>query len=309
VANPALERILRESGDGLLLETLSDTLSPSDLRSLLLEVARRRASEVTPASLLQRFLADRFVVPSELSGRDLHRVEAAFFQVLPDSYDAVVLSPLAPLGSATSVATIDQNRIVSTMRGTEVVADATNVLALEAARRRRASHQGESGNPEVFLATLQRQVRAQSLSGPRTFAHFGLAALVAAGRGEPGFRFESRALLEHLVVLHDFIRVAQPTWMVRVTLSDFGAGVSDLVDLVATPLRLRCPAVEVVLDPTRERARGYYRDACFLIHGIADGDPIELADGGCTDWTAQLLSDRTERLVIAGLGIDRLAGA
>jgi hypothetical protein len=36
---------------------------------------------------------------------------------------------------------------------------------------------------------------------------------------------------------------------------------------------------------------------------------LELVDGGSTDWTQQLLGNRKERLLISGLGLERLAGA
>lgn len=42
---------------------------------------------------------------------------------------------------------------------------------------------------------------------------------------------------------------------------------------------------------------------------VADGQggEFEIGDGGGTDWTQQLLADRKERLVIGGIGVDRLA--
>jgi hypothetical protein len=43
------------------------------------------------------------------------------------------------------------------------------------------------------------------------------------------------------------------------------------------------------------------------VNALADGTPAEIGDGGFTDWTAQLLANRKERLLIAGYGTDRLA--
>jgi hypothetical protein len=57
--------------------------------------------------------------------------------------------------------------------------------------------------------------------------------------------------------------------------------------------------------PTR---RGCYRDLCFKIFGTdASGSELEVGDGGMTDWTQQLLGDRKERLLISGVGTERLA--
>jgi hypothetical protein len=65
--------------------------------------------------------------------------------------------------------------------------------------------------------------------------------------------------------------------------------------------------VESVLLPERTAGRNYYRSLCFLICLPNDtGEPIQLVDGGCVDWTQRLLSDGKERLVISGVGSDRV---
>ena len=43
------------------------------------------------------------------------------------------------------------------------------------------------------------------------------------------------------------------------------------------------------------------------VNGTVDGAAEEIGDGGFTDWTAQLLADGKERLLITGYGTDRLA--
>ncbi len=61
-----------------------------------------------------------------------------------------------PLGTSSAVSTIDQNQVVSTARGTEVISDSTKALALEAAVLRLRHPQAP-----VHLATSHRVVRAQ----------------------------------------------------------------------------------------------------------------------------------------------------
>ena len=57
----------------------------------------------------------------------------------------------------------------------------------------------------------------------------------------------------------------------------------------------------------RTRGRGYYQSACFLLHALdSEGRWLELADGGFTDWTQQLVGSRKERLMISGIGSERL---
>jgi hypothetical protein len=66
-------------------------------------------------------------------------------------------------------------------------------------------------------------------------------------------------------------------------------------------------AVEVVRDNGREAGRGYYRDLCFKINVNAAGEWAEVGDGGFTDWAARLTASNKERLLISGIGIDRVA--
>jgi hypothetical protein len=112
--------------------------------------ATRPAIDV--ARLRQRWAEDRFVRPAEVDPRRL----------------------------------VDQRRIVSTVRGSEVVSDPTNVLALEAAHRRRSSQ-------DVHLAahhlSAWQTLRGDTL-GPgvslitySTFGDRGLAERIADSLG------------------------------------------------------------------------------------------------------------------------------
>ena len=63
----------------------------------------------------------------------------------------------------------------------------------------------------------------------------------------------------------------------------------------------------IVLDHARQHGRGYYRDLCFKVHAHVRGELAEIADGGFTDWTRRLAASSKERLLISGIGLDRLA--
>ena len=63
----------------------------------------------------------------------------------------------------------------------------------------------------------------------------------------------------------------------------------------------------VVADTDRASGRGYYRDVCFKVVARPGRDEVEVGDGGFTDWAAQLTGDRKRRLLVAGLGVDRIA--
>ena len=189
---------------------LEQQLSPTDLQSLLLGVARTRAGRVTPARVLRRWRQDRFVRPASQDPRALVRVEARLWEMLPESFVGVELSPVAPLGTCSAVATVDQNRVVSTVRGSEVLADPTNALAVEAARRRADGARGD----RVDVAACHRVLRAQAFDAPGLAAHFQLFALVSSGRDAGSCATEAQMLADHLRywsrVLAEFVPTRRP---------------------------------------------------------------------------------------------------
>src|SRR6478736_8856349 len=108
--------------DSLAREALASGLPASEVWSLLLGVMEERARARTPATLREQWGLDRFVHPCAVDQRALLELDRLLFDsALP--FDAVELSPLAPLGVCAAVALASQNKIVSTVRGTEVVSD------------------------------------------------------------------------------------------------------------------------------------------------------------------------------------------
>jgi hypothetical protein len=142
-----IERVWSQLPDGCR-EVLETELSPTDLQSLLLGLAQARARRIRPADALRRWRSDRFVRPATIDPARLSEVEHRLWQRLRNTaFVGLALSPVTPLGTCTAVGAVDQNRIVSTVRSSEVVSDPCNVLALEAALRRR------SGADQVHLAS------------------------------------------------------------------------------------------------------------------------------------------------------------
>src|SRR5215469_2024355 len=161
-----LRRVLSKAGDTDLIAALADRLSGADLTSLLLEVMRRRADRLSPADVLRQYRTDRFVSPATTDVRDLRRVEAAMFDALPAGFDVLTLAPVVPLGAHSALAAVDPRNVIATIRRTEVAADPTNGLALEAAARRRRFLDASPRSAEpVRLATSQRVTRAQLFDG------------------------------------------------------------------------------------------------------------------------------------------------
>ncbi|TCM45925.1 hypothetical protein [Kribbella sp. VKM Ac-2568] len=281
------ERVWRKLPEGAR-EGLTTGLSPSELQTVLLEVSRARAAAVTPARVMQRWREDRFVRPSTVDPRALVKTQARLWERLPERFAGVELSPVTPLGTCSSVATIDQNRVVSTIRSTEVASDPTNELAIEAAVRRRA------GQARVDLAACQRVVRAQAVDGPGLFAHFQLFALVSSARDTGSGRVEAEMLVDHLRYWHDVLGDEA-----RLTFTTFArSAVSERInDTVRPALK-----VEFAEDAERTNGSNYYFGTAL---GVGSGD-ADLGDGGFTRWTADLLGDAKERCLISCVSTERL---
>ena len=291
-----LRRIERELGVPDLAERLGTRIQQADLHSLLLEVFRRRASERTPAEVLADFASNRFVRPSTGDPRALARFDAAAFAALPGEFEAIELSPVCPLGTSSVLGTVHQDKALPSIRSVEVLSDATNVLALECAARRRKSP------APVHLAASHRHLRTQLFQGPVSFAHFRLFVLCSAGRDSREGRFHPSALDAHLRFYTELARAFMGLgFALRVALSDLASETPRDV------WRRSYPHAELVFDPNRASGRGYYTDVCFKIHARASGGEwLELGDGGAVDWTRKLLSNAKERLVISGISSERI---
>src|SRR5437867_6201928 len=163
-----IDRIERELGVPGVAALLAERLEPTDLQSLLLDVYRRIAARRQPAAVLADYAANRFVRPSSISPAQLLAWDTLASSLLPPECELVELSPVCPLGACSVVADIGQDRSIATIRNTEVVSDSTNVLALEAAcRRRDLLPAGPRSTSPVHLAASHRLVRGQRYRDPK----------------------------------------------------------------------------------------------------------------------------------------------
>lgn len=305
-----LERITRGLGESEdLVTALAEQLGASDLSSLLLEVATRRAAARSPAEVRRQYETDRFVRPSAADPLLLNAIERdALTIAAAHGFVPIAPSPLAPLACCASVATVSQNKIVSTMRGTEVASDSSNLLALEAAVRRAADPRG----PTVSLVANQRVVRAQPLARPEFRPHFQLFVTVAAGRDPGGRAFEAREVERAITVQLELVRVLAARGHLCdrpvVALSP-DAPHAPVAERVAAALRAAWPDVPVEIDGARVAASGYYGGLCFGVWIQREHDRFPLGDGGFTDWVAKLTSSRKERCFVGAVGVEALATA
>jgi hypothetical protein len=281
---------------------LESGLAPTDLQTLLMAVARSRAERVDAARVLKRWGEDRFVRPAGSDPRLLSQVEAMLWRLLPDRFAGVELSPVAPLGTCSALGPVDQHRVVSTMRGTEVLSDPTNALAVEAAARRR----GRGVDGRVDLAACHRVLRAQRF-GPGNAAHFRLFALTSSARDRGSGMTEARLVIDHIGFWQRVLAEMLPTITTRITVTGFGSSVlaERLADTIGPAVA--GGSVPVVEDRVRSQGAGYYAGLAIGLRAEVGGQSVDLGDGGLTTWTQQLLGDAKERCFVSCLATERFA--
>jgi hypothetical protein len=280
-------------------EQLATGLAGSELASVLLEVMRQRAEARTPAEALAQYQRDAFCRPAAIDLRvslevDRHLLAAA------DGFEAIELSPVAPLAACSSVARTSQNRVLSALRSTEIVADPTNVLALECALRLRA------GATAVHLATSQRVIRAQPVPKlPGYASHFRIFVLASGGIEAADHAFTAAVLERHVrTMLAALDRLEAHGYA-------FGA---RRVDLLATPARAALAdriagSLGGVAVHRKPLDHPYYSAGLRYMLWVTapDGAELPLIDGGAFDWLAQLSANRRAVYVATGAGAQLIA--
>lgn len=275
--------------------------SPSESAAFLLELSRRQAGRRGPATLMQQWARDRFVEPSAHDLRTLHALDGIALRCA-SAFEAVQLSPVAPLGVCSALAPTSQDRTLSAHRGTEVVSDPTNVLALECARRLHTHPRAR-----VRLCTSHQTLRAQALPPSKGFSrHFRLFVLAQAGRGLAEDGFEVEAFVEHAQLFDAMFDTATRELGCRFEGRCLQLLAPDthptLAGRVERALREALPHVPVVRgDPPHD----YYDGLRVLFRAVPPGgsEPVALADTGRFDWMRQLTSNRRLRYVASGIGI------
>ena len=256
-----------------------------------------RALARSAKELVAQYGRDPFCVPAPVDLRtmlaiDSHLVAAA------ERFEAVELSPVAPMGTCSVVGLTHQHRVLSALRGTEVVSDPTNVLALECALRLRAH-----AAADVHLATSQRVIRAQPTPKlPGYGQHFRMFAL-----GSGGIEREDHAFTIETVALHVHTILAGLTRLER---EGYALG-QRRVEILASPERQRLgDQLAVLLDAERKPLEHPYYSGGLRYRiwvSAPDGTELPLADGGTFDWLSQLTSNRRAVFIGSGLGSQLIA--
>ena len=278
-------------------DRLVDGLSGSELQSLLLEVMHARTLARSAKELVAQHGRDPFCVPSPVDLRAMLAIDSHLLAAA-ERFEAVELSPVAPMGTCSVVGPTHQNRVLSALRAAEVVSDPTNVLALECALRLRA-------RPEVdlHLATSHRVVRAQPVPKQPGFAqHFRLFAL-----GSAGIERKDHAFAIETVALHVRTMLAGLTGLQQ---QGYALG-RRRVEVLASPDKqhLGDQLAKLLQADRLPLAHPYYSGGLRYRIWVAapDGEELPLADGGTFDWLGRLASNRRAVFVGSGLGSQLIA--
>jgi len=280
-------------------DALARGLAQSELWSLLLGVMEQRATARSLSDLMSQWERDQFTAPAYVDQRTLHGIDMQLLAAAT-AFEAIELSPLAPLGVCSVVGLASQNKIVSALRGTEVVSDPTNVFALECARRLK-----KDPAQVVRLATTHRCVRAQEVPKVPGFAqHFRIFCLATAGRETANQATTVASLVEHIktyLAALDRLEALGYSFAerrVRVLATPERAALGDRIAEAMTTI----PVERTLLE------HPYYGGLRFMIFvRPPTGDAIPLIDGGSFDWVAKLASNNRFVFVASGMGAQLVA--
>jgi hypothetical protein len=290
--------IASKTGNDDLLERLQQ-LPGTELNSILLELFRKRAADVTPAVLLQQFESNRFAAPSTLDVVAFKELETSWLKLAEkNGFQSIILSPLTPLGTCAAFKTIDQNNVVSALRGTEVVSDATNVFALLVAQQYKKT---KSRNPIKYVTT-DRLVRAQGLANPGHTPHFGIYCMATGGFNNGGLVFEMEQLLQHLTIHLSLLSsvFAKKDLSIKILLKENNAQLHAALQAMLEEIGKEY-SVDII---QQEEPNAYYGIVQFKTFLQYNGNEINMSDGGFVNWTQQLLSNKKHRFLISGIGIE-----
>ena len=303
-----VKKILDRSGEKDLLRLLSEQLSGTELNSLLLEVFDQMTSKQSPAQLLKQYQLNRFVKPADLPVLELKQIEIDMLKIFQNClFEPIELSPVAALGTCSIVAPANQKKILSALRGTEVLADATNAIALHISDlKKQKLWPPKTGVEKLRLGTIQRHVRTQSVNAKGFTPHFKIGCLVTSGIDTGNYGFEKEALAEHVVamkmIFSGFYKVDQLNFRLICR-----GGYPDSIRLameVKKFIQQHNPDTAIDVIETPEKEIGYYKGIQYKVDIKWRDKTFEIGDGGFVDWTQKLLQNKKERLLITGFGFE-----
>jgi len=305
--SPIVTKILQRIGQPDLVRILTEDLTGTELNTVLLDVFSDASSKLSPAQLLNRYQSNRLVKPADLPVLELKRMELEMLELFARlSFEPIELSPVSVLGSCSVVATADQDKVLSALRGTEVLADATNSIALHICDLKQ-NKSLSSRTDMISFSTIQRHIRTQQITGKGFTPHFKIGCLVTAGTDTGSFSFEKQSLYQHIMAMKelymDYYKVDGISF--RFLCRKHGYDSSErLAEQVREFVIGKHPDISIDIIKTPEKEIDYYKGIQYKIDIRVNGKSYEIGDGGFVDWTQQMLQNKKERMLSTGIGFD-----
>lgn len=294
-----LKKLEEKIGIPGISNQINDNLSGSELNSFLLELFNLRIKKIKPAGLVNQYQHNRFCLPSSLDIIKFKELELSLLNnSINKGFYPIELSPLTPLGTCSAVAYVDQNNIVSAIRGTEVVSDIANVLALK------TGCDIKTGNSKYPLkyCTVHRHVRGQSFTNPAFSAHFGIFCMTSGGADKGSFSFETEELIDHINFYYEVLikTFEQKDILLKILFDENNPGLNNKLKLDIEDFSEKTGLKVEYCEKNNE----YYNNVQFKYFLNYKNELINLADGGSVDWLQKLLENKKLRFVISGLGTE-----
>ncbi len=297
--NNWIQRLAGKEDTSSLLDFLINGINSSSLNTLLLEVFHQRLQHETPAGLLRRYKNNRLVQPSTADVLQLKKLEIDFLEMaFARDMQLLELSTAAAAGTCSVIAPVHQHKVLTALRQSELLADATNSLAL---------HDASLANRTAtrHYATTARLLRTPLSPVKGHTPHFMAGCLLSAAPDRGDFIFEKETLLLHLQLFSAFLlQTGNPVTRFKLIVHHNTNHAERLTSACADWLATH--QVIPVATTSAPAPNSYYKGCQFKVCIEIDKNEIEIADGGFTDWTALLLQDRKQRTLIGGLGLEYL---
>ena len=296
-----IQKILAKQGEENLFDFLSKKLSGSEFNSLMMEVFNRRTEAIQPAALLENYRNNRFVGRTDFDPIELGEYELSIMKEIRNAgFEVMDFSPVAPLGACSALGTVDQKKIISATRNTEVVSDITNVIALEIAKQKKENRYLN----EIKAGASFRHIRGQKFDLPGFTPYFKIVCLVSSGRDKGNYQFEIQSIIDHIETYYSiFKNVLNISSDHLETIVSLPGDTNISTKKNALEQNTSIP-IKVLENTTTENH--YYQNFKITIKLHWKGQTYEIIDGGEVNWTHKLLQNKKERMIISGMGSEFL---
>ena len=302
MASDIVKSILQKINRPELLDVLVRGLTGTELNSILLEVFNEKLKAITPPELLNLYQANRLVKPADLPVLEMKQMELEILRLFEKySFRPIDLAPVTALGSCSVPAPADQKKILSALRGTEVLADSTNAIALHVCD---LAQKDLISTDVTKFCNIQRMLRTQSISAKGFTPHFRVGCLVSSGKDTGDFSFEKAALNDHLQVMKELFLRYYKVDGIQFRLLHRSGYPKDFLSDITDYLTKNNTETEISAVDQPEKENLYYKGVQYKADILYKGKTFEIADGGFVDWTQKMLQNKKHRMLTTGFGLD-----